>query len=151
MRALPFDTAKPQKKTVPFSFVLENLGSHEPVVKPMFGCYAVYIGPKIYFLLRHKSAHPEVNGVWVVTTREHHSTLRKEFPSLGSVTVLGPGDTNWQMIHEDAPDFESSVLRICELVAKGDPRIGRIPARKKKSKPKAEQTPPRRKRKVSHD
>jgi hypothetical protein len=34
----------------------------------------------------------------------------------------------------DADDFEESVNKVCELVLKNDPRIGRIPAKKKPKK-----------------
>jgi hypothetical protein len=123
--------AKP-KKAVPFSFVLEHLHPHEPIVKPMFGCYGIYLGRKLVLILRRKNTHSEVNGVWLATVREHHESLRKDFPSMQSVSVLGHGVTNWQLLHEDAPDFEEAVLRACALIRKGDPRIGTIPKQKRK-------------------
>ena len=54
-----------------------------------------------------------------------------------SVYILsdGKGETGWQMIHEDADDFEEAVTRVCRMILKGDERVGKIPkARKKKSK-----------------
>jgi hypothetical protein len=119
--------------TVPFDFVLEKLFSLEPRVRPMFGCQAVYVGDKIMVILRNKpGVHDEDNGVWFSTRAEHHEALKKIFPSMRSIQVLGKGATNWQIIPHDADDFEESALRICDLIMKNDPRIGNIPKPKKK-------------------
>src|ERR1700720_2363420 len=61
-------------------------------------------------------------------------SLRREFPNMRSIQVLGKQVTDWQVLPVDAPDFESAALRACELVLAGDPRIGKIPgARTSKS------------------
>ena len=99
----------------------------------MFGCHALYVGEKIILILRERKDHTEDNGVWIATSSEHHASLKKEFPSLRSIQVLGEKETEWQNISAGADDFESSVIRICELIKKGDKRIGKIPKRKKKS------------------
>ena len=98
----------------------------------MFGCYALYDAGKIVLILRKKQEHRGDNGVWVATHREHHHSLLKELPSMRSIKLLGKDPTNWQVIPESAKDFESSVIRACELVVKGDPRIGKVPKRKVK-------------------
>jgi len=102
----------------------------------MFGSYAVYVGQKIVFILRDRKTHPEVNGVWIATGHEHHKSLKKELPSLISVAVLnnGNGETGWQMLQADDEDFEPLVIKACELVLHGDPRIGKIPKPKRKKK-----------------
>jgi hypothetical protein len=123
-----------KKREMAFEFVVEQLMPIEPVVRPMFGCHAVYHGEKIVLITRSKSEHSGDNGVWVATVPEHHASLKKQFPSLRSIRLLGTAETAWQNIPAEADDFEESVLRICELILKGDPRIGKIPkARKKKS------------------
>lgn len=38
------------------------------------------------------------NGVWVVTSKEHHESLRKEIPSLQRITLLGNKETQGQNI-----------------------------------------------------
>jgi hypothetical protein len=38
------------------------------------------------------------------------------------------------MISENEDDFEESVSRICELIRKGDQRIGTLPKKKKPGK-----------------
>src|ERR1035438_5355463 len=101
-----------QSKNIPFPFVLEELHSLDYTIKPMFGCYAVYCAGKIQIILRNRPDNQEVNGVWMATSSEHHDSLRKEFPTMQSVSILngGNGETNWQMLHIDDDDFESSVL-----------------------------------------
>jgi len=121
------------KKPVPFDFVLEYLEPLPYVVKPFFGCYGVYVGHKIVLILRDRKDHPEVNGVWIATSHEHHESLRKKFPSMQSVSILndGTGETGWQMIPVIANDFESSVLELCQLIRRKDERIGKVPKKKK--------------------
>ena len=125
------------KKKPPFSFVIDYLAHKEPVVKPMFGCYAVYIERKIYFILRKRESHRSDNGVWIAVSKADHKELKKLLPSMRSIKVLGNGPTNWQIIPEGAVSFESEVLKVCEMVLKGDPRIGKIPKPKKKKTPPA--------------
>jgi len=121
-----------KQNTIPFNFVLEHLYSLDPVTKPMFGCHAVYVAEKIVVILRRKEDHREDNGIWISTKIEHHATLKKIFPSMRSIQVLGNGETNWQILPEEAEDFEESALALCNLIAKNDPRIGNVPKRKKK-------------------
>jgi hypothetical protein len=47
-----------------------------------------------------------------------------------SIGVLGKAVTGWQILPVDAPDFEESAMRACELVIAGDPRIGKVPKSK---------------------
>ncbi len=124
------------KKKIPFEFILDLLHPLDLTIRPMFGCHAIYSGGKILLIVRKKADHADANGVWMATGKEHHDSLRKELPGMQSVYILsdGKGETGWQMIHEDAPDFEEAVTRICELVVKGDERIGKIPKARKKVK-----------------
>jgi hypothetical protein len=120
-------SAKP-RKTAPFEFVLEALSAVAPTTRPMFGCLAVYVGSKIVLILRDKaSGATHDNGVWLATTREHHESLRREFPSMRSIGVLGKDVTGWQILPATAPDFEEAALHACELIAARDPRIGKVP------------------------
>jgi hypothetical protein len=92
----------------------------------MFGCLAIYLNDKIVLILRDKPTNTVDNGVWLATTEEHHQSLRREFPNMRSIQVLGKPVTGWQVLPADAPDFESAALRACELVLAGDVRIGKI-------------------------
>ena len=125
-------------KKVPFEFVLEALLPLNPRVNPMFGAFGVYVGKKIVLALRNKEDHPKANGVWIATRSEHHSSLKKIFPSMRSIYLLSDGkaETQWQMLPLDADDFESAAIKICELILQGDERIGRIPKPRKKKKKK---------------
>jgi hypothetical protein len=127
------------KKTIPFDFVVDELASLSPYVKPMFGAYAIYIENKIVLILRDKNQDFD-SGVWLATTIEHHSSLQKVFPSMRSISIFGPGPTGWQSLPLDSEDFEESVLRACELILKNDVRIGKIPKLKKSKKLKSKRT-----------
>jgi hypothetical protein len=121
-------------RKIPFEFIIELLLPLNPKVKPMFGCFAVYIGEKIMLVLRNRQDHEEANGIWIATKSEHHASLKQIFPSMHSVYILSDGkaETEWQMLPLDADDFESSAMKACELILRGDKRIGRIPKPRKK-------------------
>lgn len=123
-------------RKIPFPFILDRLFSLQPVTRPMFGSTAVYVREKIMCVLRESESHPEANGIWIATSKEHHASLKKDFPSMQSIYLLsnGKNETGWQMIPSDANDFESSADKICDLILKADVRIGKVPkARKKKN------------------
>lgn len=103
----------------------------------MFGCLAIYLDDKIVLILRDKPNQTEDNGVWLATTIDHHESLRREFPGMRSIKVLGKEVTGWQILLANAPDFEEAALRACDLVLARDPRIGKVPGeRVKKPNPK---------------
>ncbi|WP_333818872.1 hypothetical protein [Ohtaekwangia sp.] len=124
------------RKTIPFDFVLEQLFAAEPVVKPMFGCYAVYVRDKIVLILRNRDDFTDDNGVWIATAPEHHESLKPDFPSMRSVKLLGGRITAWQNLPYDSADFEESVIKACSYILGGDQRIGKIPKPRKKRKSK---------------
>jgi hypothetical protein len=129
----PEISAPKQRKKIPFEFVLEELAVLRPWTREMFGSTAVYVEEKIVFVLRNKPERKDgCDGVWLATTKEHHASLRREMPSLHSITALrSDGETGWQMLPVSAADFEQSVLRACELVRAGDARIGKVPKSKR--------------------
>ncbi|HVO56381.1 MAG TPA: hypothetical protein VMT51_01670 [Dongiaceae bacterium] len=123
------------RKRVPFEFVLdalaEGLSDATPLrTNPMFGCLAVYVGPKIVLILRDRPTARLDNGVWLATKAEHHAGLRHHFPSMRSVGIFGKKITDWQVLPADSPDFETAALRAVEFILAGDPRIGKIPKEK---------------------
>lgn len=121
---------KKKQKSIPFNFVIENLYPLNPIVKAMFGCHSIYINEKIVLSLRDKN--DEDSGVWIGTSKEHHASLKKDFPTMRSIKLFGPGTSGWQLLPKDADDFETSVNHVCELILKGDKRIGKIPKPKRK-------------------
>ena len=127
-----------RRKSLPHEFVLDAIAELSPRTHPMFGCLAVYVREKIVLILRDKPTHAPDNGVWLATTERHHESLRREFPNMRSIEVLGKGVTGWQILASDTPDFEEAALRACELILAGDPRIGKIPKPKRaRVKPRA--------------
>jgi hypothetical protein len=123
------------RKQAPHQFVLDALAQLSPFTRPMFGCLAIYVGEKIVLILRDRPSYPKDNGVWLATTQDHHESLRGDFPSMRSIALFGEKVTSWQVLPSDAPDFEESALRACDLVIAGDPRIGKIPnSQKRKAK-----------------
>lgn len=140
------DLVPRQRKAVPHEFVLEALASVSFYTRPMFGCLAIYVAEKIVLILRDKPNHVSDNGVWLATTEEHHASLRQDFPNLRSIAVLGKGVTGWQILPSDAPDFEEAAMHACELVIAGDPRIGKVPGRRRKGTAGRNQAPKSRRR-----
>jgi hypothetical protein len=96
----------------------------------MFGCHAIYVSDKMVLILRNKKTGKRDNGVWVATTPEHHESLQAIFPSLRPIAVFGE-QSSWRNLPANASDFEESVMSICELIRRHDPRIGKIPKEKK--------------------
>ena len=116
------------RKPIPYEFVLDALTALSPRTRPMFGCLAVYAGARIVLVLRDKRDGTSDNGVWLATTPQHHESLRREFPSMRSIHVLGNGAvTGWQILPATAPDFEEAALHACELILARDNRIGKLP------------------------
>ncbi len=120
-----------RRKPIPHEFVLDEIAPLSPTTRTMFGCLAIYVGEKIVLILRDKPTAVEDNGVWLATTQEHHASLRREFPNMRSIGVLGAKVTGWQILPCDAPDFEESALRACKFVLSGDERIGKVPGARK--------------------
>lgn len=135
----PFDAdevfAVKRAKPVPFEFVLDALAPLSPWTRPMFGCTAVYVGEKIVLVLRDKD--DDDGGVWVAMEREHHASMRKDFPVLRNIEIFGTGDSKWQVIARSEPSFESTALRVCALLRAGDARIGCVPKPRKSRSKKA--------------
>ena len=89
---------------------------------------------RLVLILRDKRDKTSDNGVWLATTEEHHESLRREFPNMRSIQVLGKKVTGWQVLPVDAPDFEEAALRACELIIARDPRIGKVPGERRASR-----------------
>jgi len=129
----PLFAVKP-RKAVPHQFVLDAIAELSPTTRPMFGCLAVYVADKIVLILRDKRGEVADNGVWLATSEDHHASLRREFPNMRSIRVLGKDVTGWQVLPVDAPDFEEAALRACERILAKDPRIGKVPGARRTSR-----------------
>ncbi len=133
--------AAKQRKVFPHGFVLDAIAQLSPRTRPMFGCLAVYIEDRIVLILRDKCDETADNGVWLATTEEYHESLRREFPNMRSIKVLGKEVTGWQVLPADAPDFEEAALRACEIIVARDPRIGKVPGARRPSGSRAKKAP----------
>jgi len=121
--------AKP-KQSAPHGFVLEALMPLNPEVRRMFSGFAVYLGDCIVCMLRDHPKSPQDNGVWLVLsegTNPADPGLRREFPSIRSIELLGDKIGHWLLIPSDSPGFEMEALHACDLLLRHDPRLGRIP------------------------
>jgi hypothetical protein len=114
----------------PHSFVLEALVALNPEVRRMFSGFAVYVGDRLVFMLRDHAKSARDNGVWLVLSEGTDSAdpgLRREFPSLRRIELLGNKIGHWLVIPSDSPDFEMESLHACDLLLRHDARLGRIP------------------------
>jgi hypothetical protein len=96
----------------------------------MFSGFAVYLGEKIALMLRDSPKQPEDNGVWLVFSETANLTdpeIRKDFPSIRLIKLLGGKIAHWRLIPVDSATFESEAVHACELLLKHDLRFGRIP------------------------
>ena len=122
--------AKPKRRSAPYPFIIEALAPLEPEVRPMFSGWAVYLGEKIVLMVRDSPKKPKDNGVWLVfseTANLADPGIRKDFPSIRLIKLLGGKIAHWRLIPADSPTFESETLHACELLLKHDLRFGRIP------------------------
>ncbi len=120
-----------RRKRVPHAFVLEAIAEVNPATRAMFGALAVYVAGKIIFLLRDRPADPDANGVWLAIPVTFQESLQADFPNARPVRIMGKDISGWRLLAADADDFEASALHACELVVKGDPRIGKVPKSKR--------------------
>ena len=120
-----------RRKRVPHKFVLDAIAEVRPTTRAMFGALAVYVGEKIVFLLRDLPDDPQANGVWLAVPIEFQESLHAAFPNAGTVRIMSKDISGWGLLAVDADDFEASALRACELVVRNDPRIGKVPNKKR--------------------
>jgi hypothetical protein len=113
-------------RQLPFSFVLEELASIRPRVKRIFGFAHVYLDERLLFSLRDSNKQPGTNGIWVYTTTEHVDSLAKEFPQLPRRQLWRSGKNAWVVLASRLEDFEEHAFKLCELILRGDRRIGRL-------------------------
>ena len=114
------------RKHDPFPFVLEELISIRPTIKRMFGFTNVYLDERLLFSLRDSVKQPGSNGMWLYTTTEHVESLGREFPQLPKRQLWRSGKNAWVVLASRLEDFEEYAFKACELILKGDQRIGRI-------------------------
>lgn len=121
--------SKPKPK-VPHAFVLEALAPLRPEVNRMFSGFAVYIDDILVMMLRESAKSPQDNGVWLVLsegTDPADKSLRRDFPPIRRIELLGNKIHHWLLLPSDDPEFEQLALRACDFILRRDSRLGRVP------------------------
>ncbi len=111
-----------------FGYVLDELLPLRPTVKKMFGFAHVYLGERLLLSLRESKRQPKYNGVWLYTEAEHIEGLRREFPMLPRRCFWKSAKSGhgWVILAAGLEDFEECAFKACELILRGDRRIGRV-------------------------
>jgi hypothetical protein len=111
---------------IPYDFVIRALYPFRPTIKKMLGGYGIYNKKKIVLFLRDRNVDLEFNGIFVATIPEFFAELQKEIHTsqMKDFDLDGSRDS-WIFISEDLLDFEQKVTTACELIKKGDERIGK--------------------------
>jgi len=110
----------------PLRWVVEPLmGRPTYGERPVFGGCGCYLDGRLTLVLSCRGLEPW-NGVLVPTERHHHESLLRELPNLEVHPILD----KWLYLPEVLPEaFENTALRLIDLIAQADPRIGvRSPA-----------------------
>ncbi|MFY9610884.1 MAG: hypothetical protein WAU45_20025 [Blastocatellia bacterium] len=114
------------RRQSPFQFVLDELLPIRPAVRRMFGFTYVYLDGKLLLSIRNSVKQPRFNGVWLYTQAEHIDGLRKEFPLLPRRSFWRSGKNGWVILASALEEFEEYAFKACELILRGDQRVGRI-------------------------
>ena len=116
------------KRREPFPFVLEELLPIRPTIKHMFGMTSVYLDDKLLCSLRDSIKQPGSNGMWLYTTRDQIDSLAREFSGLSKRQLWRSRSSNnaWIILASRLENFEEYAFKACELMLRGDQRIGRI-------------------------
>ncbi len=128
------------KKQSPFQFVLDELLPIRTSVKQMFGFTYVYLDEKLLLSLRQSQKQPHYNGVWLYTEVEHIESFRREFPLLPRRCFWRSrkSGSGWVILPSQMEEFEEYAFRACELILRGDHRVGRVSRRTRHSSNRAE-------------
>ncbi len=115
-----------------FQFVLDELLPIRPAIRQMFGFTYVYLDEKLLLSLRESVKQPQYNGVWLYTQAEHIESLRREFPLLPRRYFWrsGKSGSGWVILAARLEEFEEYAFRACELILRGDHRVGRVTRRR---------------------
>jgi len=88
------------------------------VRRKLFSFDAAYLDGRLYLAV--SAGNEPWNGLLVCTAREHHLSLRAQFPQLVSHQVLG----KWLYISQTHGEFESVAMDMARLAHRRDPRLG---------------------------
>ena len=114
------------KNRVPFQFVLDEIMPLRLEIKRMFGFTYIYLDQRILLALRDAKKQPNTNGIWIFTEANHIESLRREFPALPRQNFWKSGTKAWVILATKLEIFEEYALKVCELILRGDRRLGRV-------------------------
>jgi len=130
------------KKAHALQWLFESLEDQPTFLqKKMFGCEAAYLRGRLVLVLA--DGKEPWNGLLICTSREHHASLQKQFPSLKEHKILG----KWLYLSQRDSDFENAASNIAILARSGDARIGVESRPRKRAKGNKKPEPKTQKRK----
>jgi hypothetical protein len=88
------------------------------VQRKLFSFDAAYLDGRLYLAVAE--GRDPWNGLLVCTSREHHATIRNDYPQLVPHKVLG----KWLHLSLSHPEFETIALDLVAMARKRDPRLG---------------------------
>ncbi len=119
--------ARPARPEHPLAWLVEPLlGEPTFVFKAWFGGRTVTLDGRHRLVLTTQGEPWQ--GVLVCTEHAHHASLLAEIRTLVPHPILG----KWLYLSENAPTFERDARRLVQLARTRDPRIGILPAARRK-------------------
>ena len=115
------------EKHPPYDFIFDYLLPNI-IVNRVFGMYYTYLNKKNMLIFRKLSKNLLLNGIWIATGVAHHASLKTDVPGIADF-VFDNGkmhDSGWQLLQEGDDNFETAAIKVCELISRGDPRIGKV-------------------------
>jgi hypothetical protein len=88
------------------------------VLRKLFSFDAAYMDGRLYLAVA--GGKEPWNGMMVCTSREHHASIRSQFPQLAPHKVLG----KWLYLSQSHPEFETAAVELAALARRRDPRLG---------------------------
>lgn len=78
--------------------------------------------------MRNRKIKPEKNGIWIATTPEYSESVSNALPSVHRDLKLieKKSKNTWLLISAEDDNFETLAIKACEMITKGDKRIGKV-------------------------
>ncbi len=97
--------------------------------RSMFGVMTAYLGERLVMGFSHSPKDPEWNGVLIPCEREHHASIREDFPECMPHSIL----TKWLFLDANTEELEVMVRELARLIVRGDARFGIVAKKSKRS------------------
>jgi hypothetical protein len=88
------------------------------VLRKLFSFDAAYLDGRLYLAVA--GGKEPWNGLMVCTARQHHDSIRRQFPQLAPHKVLG----KWLYLSLSHPEFETIAVELATMARRRDPRLG---------------------------